>query len=188
MLTHFTVLILDNILLALSRKTSRRNARRGTSWGASTVFNADLSTQNLLPRHPYSRNTSRSPSRSAPLSRVSSPAIPPLSRTQTQMSFPSHAIPTTGHHHCDRSDADETGHTIFDFAQPAPSGSYAFSDVGQIGLAMSPPLPEHDPNRGLDCKGKRKARERRDHEVDEWSDEQRSDREDLQVLGRARTS
>ncbi|KAJ8117010.1 hypothetical protein OPT61_g1694 [Boeremia exigua] len=183
-----TVLVLDNILLALSRKTSRRNARRDASWRTSNVYNLDASTQDLLPHHPYSRTASRSPSCSAPLSRVSSTTKIPLSQIQTRISYHSHVTPTSRHHRS-RSGTSQTRHNAIDFVQyPLPQSCSSSTEMDQIGLAMSPPLPKRNPSRGQDRNGKRKAKEAPDDEQADWSDAQRSDREDLRILGRARTS
>lgn len=187
MLTYPVVLFLDNVLLALSRKTSRRNARRGASWGNSTISTTDTSTLNLLSRHPHSRNASRSPSRSAPLSRVTSTANIPLSRTQTRVSVPSQ--PKRDHEHRrGRSEPGEIRHDVIDFAYHTPSHSHSSSEVDQIGLAISPPLPERNPSRGQNKKGKGKGKQKMGYESMNWTDEQGSDREDMRNLARARTS
>lgn len=173
------VLFLDNTLLVLSRKTSRRNARRGASLHTSTISTTDTSTANLLPRHPHSRNTSRSPSRSAPLSRVASTINMPLSRTQTFISVPSH------HRSC--SEASEIPHDIVNSAYHTPSHSHSASEVDQIGIAVSPPLLERNPSRSQNRKVKGSERHQRYESVG-WSDEVASEGEDLRRLGRSRMS
>jgi hypothetical protein len=166
------VLFLDNILLALSRKTLRRNARRGTSWGNSTTSTTDTSTLTLLPRHPHSRNMSRSPSRSAPLSRVSS-TTNMLSRTQTHISIASPPLPQE--HRRGRSDVSDSRHNVVDFAYHAPS------------RAHSPPLPERNPSRGLEKSAKGREQRQRFESVGSRA-EQGFGEEDLRRLGRVRTS
>ncbi|UPX10221.1 uncharacterized protein EKO05_0000891 [Ascochyta rabiei] len=188
-LCFVAVLFLDNVLLALSRKTLRRNARRGASWGNSTTSTMDMSTVNLLPQYPHSRNLSRSPSRSAPLSRVTSTANMPLSRTQTRISAPESFNWTSEHDH-GRSDVARTQHKVVDFADHAASHipCRSLGDTSDIGLAISPPLPPRAPSRDLNKSRKGKERARVYESVD-WSDEQGSDVEDVRCLGRrARTS
>lgn len=186
------MLFLDNTLLALSRKTSRRNARRRASWNNSTASTTDTSTLTLLPHHPYSRNASRSPSRSAPLSRVSS-TTNMLSRTQTHISTTSPPLPNEhraehrNEHRRGRSDVSELRHNVVDFAYHTSSQEHPSPEVQQIGLAVSPPLPERNPSRGLEKNAQDKRQQRRYESVG-WSDEQGSDAEDLRRLGRARTS
>lgn len=182
------VLFLDNVLLALSRKTSRRNARRGASWGTSTVSTTtnDTSTVDLLPHHSHSHNISRSPSLPAPVSRITTTAHPSPSLSQPQ---------TTNQQPRRNEEAPEasgsgTRHNIVDFAYHTPSHSHSHSspEVGQIGLALSPPLPERNPSRSQVKKGKEKVRSR-GYESVNWSDEQTSDAEDtLRRVRRARTS
>ncbi|KAF3051838.1 hypothetical protein E8E11_007927 [Didymella keratinophila] len=189
-LSFVTVLFLDNILLALSRKTSRRNTRRGTSWGNSTTSTTDTSTLTLLPRLPHSRNASRSPSRSAPLSRVSSTANM-LSRTQTHISIASPPPPQEDGR--GRSAVSESRHNVMDFAYHAASQEHSspqvtqLREVEQIGVAVSPPLPERNPSRSLERSAHgRKQRAR--YESAGWSDELGSEDEDLRRLGRSGTS
>lgn len=184
-LTTYSVLSLDNVLLALSRKTSRRNRRRGTSWGTSTLSINNTSTVDLLPRHSRSRNTSRSPSRPAPLNRAHtsiniSPA-PSQSRTHDEIQGTSDEPPVTA-------DSFGTRHNIVDFAYQIPSHSRSSSEVRQTGIAVSLPLPERNPNRSHHEKEEIEEINRR-CENSNWSDEQLSDADDhLKRLGRAYTS
>ncbi|KAJ4984599.1 hypothetical protein SVAN01_09921 [Stagonosporopsis vannaccii] len=186
------VLLLDNILLALSRKTSRRNARRASSRGRSTACDPDNSTLNLLLRHPYSTTTSRSPSRSAPLSRVPSTANLSLSRTRTRVLTPAHAgSGLEGGRGC--SEMRLIGHNVTGSAHHVAEHVYVVAE-DQIGLALSPLVPERSPSRDRENKGGEKRKGNQlgkttvNFESGDWSDEPVSDRENMRKLGRARTS
>ncbi|KAL1648267.1 hypothetical protein SLS61_006957 [Didymella pomorum] len=180
-LCFVTVLFLDNILLLLSRQTSRRNARRGISWGNSTST-IDTSTLTLLPRAPHSRNASRSPSRPAPLSRVSS-TTNMLSRVQTHIDVASPPVPQKHRRGC--SDVSGSSHnTGVNFVEPQEHPS---PQAEQMSVAVSPPVPERNPNRGVD-KAVQGRMQRTTYESVGWSDELGSEDEDLSGLGRARTT
>jgi hypothetical protein len=169
-LCFILVLVLDNLLLWLSRKTLRRNARR--TWHSSTlsVSNTDQDNSTLtLLRGPHSRATSRSPSRGAPLSRYPHSRSPsrsaPMSRNpSTSNLLPLSRYPTAegsraqSQHRRGRSGASDSYSNVsnvVDFAYHAPPRSYSRShsrshsrsnpmrqeDMEQIGLALSPSPP-----------------------------------------------
>jgi len=108
-----------------------------------------------------------------------------LSRTKTRISVPAHAGPgPRGRRGC--SETGPLGRNVIDIET-----SQAYLDAeDQIGLAVSPPVPERSQCRGRDRNGGNggKEKERRLFEIADWSDEPTSDREDIQRLGRARTS
>lgn len=187
LLTHI-VLSLDNVLLAIARQTFRRNARRSRSRGIATSSNPDISTFGLLAQHTYSTTTSRSPSRSAPLSRVPSTAYVPVSQPQTRIPAPSR---TRSGSECPRGrfGASQARHDVLDFASQQPPHPGTASVVGQTGLAVSPPLAEDGPIRHQDSKGMERGRVKAltGFESGDWSDDAGSDGDDLRRLGRART-
>jgi hypothetical protein len=82
---------------------------------------------------------------------------------------------------------DTIRQTVVEFVHHTPSLPHSRSsfDADQIGIAVSPPLPERNPSRSLDRKGKRKMRA---YESINWSDEQGPDVDGPpRRLGRAKT-
>lgn len=169
-LCFILVLVLDNLLLWLSRKTLRRNARR--TWHPSTlsVSNTDQDNSTLtLLCGPHSRATSRSPSRGAPLSKYPHSRSPsrsaPMSRNpSTSNLLPLSRYPTAegsraqSQHRRGRSGASDSNSNVsnvVDFAYHVPPRSYSRShsrshsrsnlmrqeDMEQIGIALSPSPP-----------------------------------------------
>ena len=173
-LCFILVLVLDNLLLWLSRKTLRRNARR--TWHASALSGSnteqDNSTLTLL-RGTHSRATSRSPSRGAPLTRYPHSRSPSRSAPMSRNPSSSNLLPLShspraevsraqSQHRRGRSGASESNSNVsnvVDFAYHVPPRSYSRSqsrsnltrqeEREQIGLALSPspPLPERNSSR-----------------------------------------
>jgi len=115
-----------------------------------------------------------------------------LSRMQTHISVASPPLPQE--HRRGRSEVNDSGHNIgVDFAFHAPFHKHSspqaahLQDVEQIGVAVSPPLPERNSSRGVE-KNVQGREQRARYESVGWSDELGSEDEDLRRLGRARTS
>ena len=178
-LCFILVLVLDNLLLWLSRKTLRRNARR--TWHSSTlsVSNTEQNNSTLtLLRGTHSRTTSRSPSRGAPLTRYPHSRSPSRSAPMSRNPSSSNLLPLShspraegsraqSQHRRGRSGASESTSNvsnIVDFAYHVPPQTYSRShsrshsrsnlmgreDREQIGLALSPSPPLPERNPSRD--------------------------------------